>query len=156
MTLEYRQSLTELNTILNFMDVHYIKRIPRKFVDFISLNMDRSYIPNISRDIPIDEQALKKHTKVLMSILYRNYWCDNKTKEILKLKDIISERKRRSEMNDMYSADIVFNKREDETTKVEKIEESAQENTQLIKVEKTKWYQKIFKKILSILKKHNK
>lgn len=152
MTLEYRQSLTELNTILNYMDIHYVKRIPKRFIDFVTSNMDSEYEPSISQDKPINQQELKKHTKVLISILYRNFWCDNETKEILRLKDIIAEKKRREKYNNMYSVDMLFNRKKVEDSQVEKVEEVAQENTQLITVEKQKWYQKIFSKILSIFK----
>ena len=67
MTLEYKQSLTELNTIIHYMNIEYLKKIPQKFIDFINNNMDVNYKPNISQNIPINEQNIKQDTKVLLS-----------------------------------------------------------------------------------------
>lgn len=81
MTLEYKQSLKEVNTILNFMGKEYINKLPNKLVSFIKENMDNSYISNINVNIPINEQPIKNDTKILLSLLYRNYWCSEEKRE---------------------------------------------------------------------------
>ncbi len=58
MTMEYRQSLTELNTIIHYMDIEYLKKLPQKFIEFINSNMDKDYIPNID----------KNHTLILLNL----------------------------------------------------------------------------------------
>ena len=83
MTLEYKQSLKEVDTILNFMEKKYIDKLPNKLIRFIKENMDNSYISNINVNIPINKQLVKENTKLLLSLIYRNYWCDEEKKKEL-------------------------------------------------------------------------
>lgn len=146
MTIEYQRSLTELNSILNYMNVEYIKKIPTKFIDFIKKNMDKDYIPNIDKNVPINQQELKKDTKILLSLIYRNYWCDNETKKELFNQDLIDKKNFEQEMIERYNPDNIFkNKQHQEETVVET-------HTELIEYKEPKWYQKIFAKILRLFK----
>lgn len=147
MTLEYQRSLTELNSILNYMNVEYIKKLPTKFIDFITKNMDKDYIPNIDKNVPINQQELKKDTKILLSLIYRNYWCDSETKQDLLHQDLIDKKHFEQEMLEKYNPDNIFkNKQKDiETPHIE-------EHTELVEYKEPKWYQWIFMKILKIFK----
>lgn len=108
MTIEYKRSLTELNVILNYMNIKLFKKIPTSFIDFINKNMDKDYTPNIDKNIPLDQQNLNKDTKILLSLMYRNYWCDNKIKEELLSQDLIAERNHNQEMFEKYNPDNLF------------------------------------------------
>lgn len=141
MTLEYKQSLTELNTIIHLMDVEYLSKIPQKFIDFITKNMDINYIPNIDKNIPINEQKLNKDTKVLLSLIYRNYWCDNEIKENLLHQDFVEKQKYEQELNEKYNPDNLFK------NKTEKIEQVNDEIVALTEIKETSWYQRIFDNI---------
>ena len=141
MTLEYKQSLTELNTIIHFMDVEYLSKIPQKFIDFITKNMDINYIPNIDKNIPINEQKLNKDTKVLLSLIYRNYWCDNEIKENLVHQDFVEKQKYEQKLNEKYNPDNLFK------NKTEKIEQVNDEIVALTEIKEILWYQRIFDNI---------
>ena len=145
MTLEYKRSLTELNSILNYMNVEHIKKIPAKFIDFINKNMDKDYIPNIDKNVPINQQELKKDTKVLLSLIYRNYWCDNETKENLLHQDIIDKKNFEQEMLEKYNPDNIFNNKQKNIS--QEVENTISENIQLIEYREPSWYKKIFKNI---------
>lgn len=152
MTMEYRQSLTELNTIIHYMDIEYLKKLPQKFIEFVNLNMDKDYIPNIDKNTPINEQKLKEDTKVLLSLLYRNYWCDDEKKRALIQEDLVAKNNYEKELREKYNPDNIFkNKSKVAENTIEPQKE--ENNTELIEYTEPKWYQKIFAKILSIFKK---
>ena len=150
MTLEYKQSLTELNTILNCMNMEYFKKIPQKFINFIQDNMDNTYKPDISKDIPIDQQNLKKDTRILLSLLYRNYWCDDETKNRLLKEDLLVKKEYDNKLKEKYNQDNLFKKNLEFK---DKISIKEKENvTSLVEYKKTTWYKRLFNKILSIFK----
>ena len=140
MTLEYRRSLTELNLILSYMNVEYLKKIPTKFVDFINKNMDNEYSPNINKNVPINQQNLRKDTKVLLSLIYRNYWCENEVKEDLICQDLVEKQRYEQEMHEKYNPDYIFK------NKIQK-EEKVESHTELIEYKELSWYQIIVKNI---------
>ncbi len=151
MTIEYKQSLTELNTILNYMDIELIKKVPTKLLLFIRQNMDASYIPNISKNIPINEQPLKKDTKVLLSLIYRDYLVDNEKKEELIEEDLLEKQRQEEEKKEKYNPNNLFKNRNEQASNVSSAE--VQENTtSLIEYKEQKWYQKIFARILRFFK----
>ena len=151
MTMEYRQSLTELNTIIHYMDIEYLKKLPQKFIEFINSNMDKDYTPNIDKNTPINEQNLKKDTKVLLSLLYRRYRCDRDKKITLLQEDLVAKNNYEKELREKYNPDNIFkNKSNVAEMNIEPPKE--EKHTELVEYKKPKWYQKIFAKILSIFK----
>lgn len=141
MNQKYRESLTEVNTIFNLMEKEYIIKIPNKLKQFICNNMDKNYIPNINVNKKLSEQNIKQDTKILLSLIYRNYWCDEEKRKILLEKEIISENKK----NKKYDYNELFfeNKM---TRNQEKIE-----NNKLI-LKKERFWNKILRKIKEIIK----
>lgn len=108
MTLEYRQSLMEINTILNFMEKEYIDKLPTKLIRFIKENMDSTYISNINVNIPINEQLLKNDTKILLSLIYRNYWCSEEKKKELLEEDAYFKSEYEKKIHKKYNPDNIF------------------------------------------------
>jgi len=150
MTLEYKKSLKELNTILNYMNVEYLNKIPTKFINFINNNMDIDYIPNIDKNMPINKQNLSKDTKVLLSLIYRNYWCDSEIKEKLLHEDLIEKKKHEKELQEIYNPDNLFIKRTLTNT------ESDEKNVSMVQYKNDSWYIKIINKIKQFFKKLKK
>ena len=148
MTLEYQRSLTELNSILNYMNVEHIKKIPTKFIDFITKNMDKDYIPNIDKNVPINQQELKKDTKILLSLIYRNYWCDNETKAELFNQDLIDKKNFEQEMLEKYNPDNIFKNRNHSTLNEEK---EANESVAMVEY-KESLFKRVINKILGFFK----
>ncbi len=108
MTLEYKQSLKEVDTILNFMEKKYTDKLPNKLIRFIKENMDNSYISNINVNIPINKQLLKENTKLLLSLIYRNYWCDEEKKKELFEEDAYLKSQKEKENYEKYNPDNIF------------------------------------------------
>ena len=151
MTLEYKQSLSELNMIFSYMDEEYISKIPEKIIDFIKVNMDSTYIPQIDRNTPINEQKIKKDTKTLLSVFYRYYWCDDETRKRLLEEDKKELVEYRKELEHSYNLEEVLRKKRN----IQQNEEVVKpvENIQMVSYEKPKWYKKIFERIIHLIKK---
>lgn len=140
MTLEYKQSLTEINTILDFMGTEYTKKLPKQLIKFIKENMDTSYQSNISKNQPINEQPIKKDTKILLSLIYRNYWCTQEEKKILMDKDKRLKEEYEKEIHEKYKVDNLFkNKNANEI------------ETNLVEI--AEYHESVFKKMLNKIKK---
>ncbi len=143
MTLEYKQSLKEVNTILNFMGKEYINKLPNKLVSFIKENMDNSYISNINVNTPINEQPIKNDTKILLSLLYRHYWCSEEKKRELLKEDVHLKNEREKEIREKYNPDNIFKNKQQKIIS----EESVVNNVSMVEYKES-----IFKRILKKIK----
>ena len=79
-TIEFKESISEILDILNYMDQSYIDKIPKKFKEFLEKNKSQSYIPNLDHSLKINEMKLKEKTKDILAVIYMNYWCVSQKK----------------------------------------------------------------------------
>ncbi len=143
MTLKYKQSLKEVDTILNIMGKEYINKLPNKLINFIKENMDNSYISNINVNIPINKQLLKNDTKLLLSLIYRSYWCDKEKRKELYEEDTYLKSEREKNIRERYNPDNIFkNKQQNIIT-----EENLVNSTSMVE-----YKEPIFKRILNKIK----
>ena len=100
----YRQALTETSEVIKFMSEELVKKIPKDILSLIEVNKDENYKVNILPNVPIYEQNIKKETKGILAVLYREYICDeNERKRLKKEEKEYFERK--------YSVDKLFENR---------------------------------------------
>ena len=135
-----RQAYSEVYNIINHFEKELYAKIPQSFINAIEKNRDLNYKVNIDYTKTINEQELLRETRVILSLIYRDYLCtDEQRKEII-LND-------KEELNEKYEINFekIKNKRKKtyDTTEIE--------DKQLVRVEE-KWYKRIFNKILSIFK----
>ena len=143
MTLEYKQSLKELDTILNIMGKEYINKIPTKLISFIKKNMDNSYISNINVNIPVNEQLLKNDTRLLLSLIYRSYWCNEEKRKELLEKDAYLKSEREKEIREKYNPDNIFKNKQ---------KNIISENNIANSVSMVQYKESIFKRIVNKIK----
>lgn len=148
MTLEYKQSLKEVNTILNFMGKEYINKLPDKLLSFIEDNMDSTYISEINVNTPLNEQILKNDTKILLSLIYRNYWCSEEKKKLLLEEDAYLKSEYEKAIYKKYNPDNIFkNKTQNiirEATIVENVSMVEYKESIFLKIKN--WIKTIFNK----------
>ena len=75
---EYRKALYEVNEILKNTDKNLVKRVPKKFMDFIKENMDTKHNFCVQKNVELFEQPMKKETKIILAMIYKDYYCDSK------------------------------------------------------------------------------
>ncbi len=99
--IQYRDAYCEVLYLINNMQEENKAKISKKFIDFLKENQNGNYkVGNISLENP---ETLKKETKIILSIMYRNYFCSEKEKIELSQKD-------KEILEKMYSYDNIFNK----------------------------------------------
>lgn len=104
----YRNGLAEVDMILNYADEESLNKIPNSVKQFIKENKS-SYNAKINPEKDLKEQNLLYETKVILSVLYRDYWAsEEERKNLIELdkKELrIQEEKKREKynINDLFS-----------------------------------------------------
>lgn len=137
-----KQSFCEVYDIINHMDKQMKSKISDKFINFIEKNRDLNYRVDIDYSKSITNQNLLHETKVLLSLIYRDYICDEEKKAQLIKQDNECLMQRGENLKKKYK--IKFKEKQDNVIQ-------NKENT-LNVIEKQKWYTKIVKIIRNIFK----
>lgn len=147
----YRRTLNDIDFILSQIEENERNKIPLKMRKFIHDNKLENYTPNISIDIPIENQELHTDTKAFLAMLYINYWCkDEQEKKELIAKLDENEKKRQKEIEEKYSIEKIFETRQQE--QCERIEENHEEQ-QLVPY-KESFVKKIWNRIIGFLRRN--
>lgn len=138
---DLRCSFYEISEILRYMPIEYNKKLPEKFKDLINENKtSNGFIYN--KEKTLDKQEMLHDTKVLLSILYRTYWCSEQKRKELEEEDnrILREK---------YNPDNIFKKH----NKAENEERDANKKEVAMVTYKETLFKKIINRIKSIKKK---
>lgn len=81
-TKDYQEALVEVLAIVD-TDQNFKAKIPKKLLQFFKENASSDYQINFDTNLRLKDMPLKKETKGLISMLYRNYFCvsDEKKQE---------------------------------------------------------------------------
>ena len=146
------QSFTEVYNIINHFEEELYNKIPKKFINLIEQNMDNTYNSNIDFTKSINDQELLHETRVILSLIYRDYLCSEEEREALIQKDKIELAKYEEELREKYNPDNIFKNRQPTVLKEEETLEETVEETSMVEY-KESFVKKIFNKIKSIFKK---
>lgn len=139
MTETYKEAFSEVNEILKNLSEDLLKKIPKQFIDNIKENMSTSYVLKYDNTKGINEQNLKQETRAILSVIYRDYICDeNKKREIIQ-----SDRKEMFELEEKKKA---------EYGEIEIFKHTTQKNVNETKALKVIEKQNIIRKILEKIK----
>lgn len=151
------QAFSEVYDVINHMSKEMQEKIPKSFINLIKDNRDLEYTFNIDYTIDIKKQLLKE-SKVILSLVYRDYLCSKEKREELLTLDLEEIRREEKILQEKYQIDFEIRKKEkiqneEELKDKEQEEQEKQEEKNLpIEVEKEKWYMKIFNFIKKIFK----
>lgn len=146
-TKEYAEAYAEIDEILGYLPDEYVNKIPVKLREFYKKAKDKEYVSKIDPFKTLDNQEMKHTTKVLLTIIYREYWCNEEEKAELDKILIENDRKHEAEIREKYNPDNIF-KKKDDSEEIENIEETA-----LINYENKTWYKKAIDFISGLIKK---
>ena len=146
-TKEFAEASAEINEILKYLPEEYVEKIPKKLRDFFKEIESKEYKTNIDPYKPLDEQDLKPKTNTLITVLYRNYWCNEEERAELDKILIENDKKYEEELREKYNPDNIF-KKKDKDEEIKEVEE-----TSLAVYNNKMWYQKAFEFISNIFKK---
>lgn len=143
-TKEFAEATTEINKILSYLPIEYVEKIPTKLRKFFKDIESKEYIPNIDPYKQLDAQDLRPKTKTLLTIIYRNYWCNEQEKAELDKKLLENDKKYEEELREKYNPDDIFKKREKPSTNV-------QETNLPMEIKKESFVKKLINYIKNIL-----
>ena len=123
-------SFSEVYDIILHMDKELVKKIPEKFIKFVEQNKAEDYKTNIDYSKSINQQELQKGTRVILSIIYRDYLCSSEKKKELMQNDEDELKRIEQKLREKYNLDNLFKKKEkiEEITKCVEIIEYKAEN----------------------------
>ena len=137
-------SFSEAYDIILHMDKELVKKIPEKFIKFVEQNKAENYKTNIDYSKSINQQELQKGTRVILSIIYRDYLCSSEKKKELMKNDEDELKRIEQELREKYNPDNLFKKKE-------KIEETT-ECVEIIEYKEENFLIKLIKKFISFFK----
>ena len=140
-SIEFRESISEVLDILNHMEKTYTDKIPKKFKEFLDKNRLENYISNIDHSQKLNEMNLKPRTKDILAVIYINYWCTNEEKiDYIKLLNE-NQKKYQAELIKKYDSDDIFKKSKE-----------IQENTIREELSIVTYKETIYRKIINKIK----
>lgn len=146
-TKEFAEASAEISEILSYLPNEYIQKIPRKLRDFFEQVKSKDYISKIDPYKILEEQELKPKTKTLLTIIYRNYWCNEKEREELDKILIENDNKYEEELREKYNPENIFKDRENRN-----IEANNTQKNLPIEIKKENTFYKIWNFIIKIIK----
>ena len=113
MSDDIKKALVEVDLIIEqVIPKEQTLKIPKKFKDFIKNNKDPNYLFKYNFEKELEEQVLMNDTKILLGLLYLNYWAtDDEKKEINHILDE-NEKKYIEQISEKYSTNNIFKKQE--------------------------------------------
>ena len=134
----YRQAFAEVLEVLKNSNQNIIEKIPEKFIAFLNKNKDSDYIVNIDFFDKNWENFVKKETRAILALIYRDYIVSSEERKKLLVEENEEQIKIENELREKYNPDDIFkNKRQN----IDK-EKQTTEQTSMIIVKEEKWYKK--------------
>ena len=145
--IEYSNSLYQINEILKYMEPNLKARIPKKFISYFENNKSQEYSWTIDKSQPLEKQDLLPTTKEILTVLYKEFICDDIEKIELEKTLSNNEIKYQEKLREKYNPDNIFEDRKS-NPKTEQIEN---ENTSI--AYKESFFSKLINKIKLIFSK---
>lgn len=147
-SVETRNAFSEVFEIINHMEENLKLKIPNKFIELIKENRNLTYKPNIDFTKSINDQILLKETRIILSLIYRDYICDaDKKKELLE-KDAKEIQKYEEIIREKYDPEKVLQKRNE----VNKNKKEASNISKQQEISVVKYKHSFFNKLINIIK----
>ena len=143
LTKEVKLGITETIAILKLANKDEIKKIPKKFMDFLNENADKEYKFEIGNEVSLKELKIRKETKNILVMIAYNYW-SNTSEEKAKFEKILknNQQKYEQKLRDKYNQDNLFKNKS-------KIDKNEDKITAMVE-----YKENIFKRIYKFFKKN--
>ena len=108
----YSEAAVEVLDILKYTREEDVKKIPKKFMEFLENNKSKSYIADLDYTKDIKDMNLKPETEALLGLIYMKYWANEEEK--LKFEDKIknNEIAYQEELRAKYNVDNLFKQKD--------------------------------------------
>ena len=163
---EKRRAYSEVVEILKLIeDEKALEAIPFEVIELIKKNADPTYRPNISKEIPIEEQNLKNETYSIMGWIANKYWGqeigNENIEESQKVEDnsqvehieAVQEKATQNNTEQIENTEKVNMKEDKEVSVYNDIEPECLEGSNLPMLVDIKWYQRLKNQVIKIIRK---
>ena len=133
---------TQVNYILSKMSEELKSKIPIDLIEFIKENDNKQY--QIDSE-SISDLELHEDTKKILSVIYTDYLATEEERKKIKNRERILELRKEEEKEKKYDVDVFANRKNS-------IQEGTNIKTDLIVVEKEKWYKMLFNRIRKLFR----
>ncbi len=134
----------DISVIISMMPTEMKSKISNSFINFIEKKKSNNYVSNINPKIPLKEQKIRKETKELLGIIYRDYLCNDEEKINLLQEEKSALTKLENEKREIYNIDDIFKKNN--------LKENDKENDIKNETAIVEYRQPIIKKIITKIK----
>lgn len=117
--IEYSNALYQINEILKYMIPNLKARIPKKVISYFENNKSQEYNWAIDKSLPLEKQDLLPTTKELLTVLYKDFICDDIERAKLEKRLRNNELKYQEELRKKYNPDDIFKNRQTATEYIE-------------------------------------
>lgn len=142
--LKYANAYSEVLEILKYISKEQYNKIPNELIKVYEENSDKNYYFKYNPEKTLEEQKVLKITKIIIAILFRDYWATDEQKAKIIANQNNNRKKLENKKIEKYNAEEVFKK--NEIIKEEVKEES------LILIKKEKWYLRIYLFLKNLIK----
>ncbi len=142
----------DISIIIKMMPIEMREKISKSFINFIEKNKSNNYVSNINPKIPIREQNIRKETKEMLGIIYRDYLCSNEERNKLLKQEEQEEQEIKQyeeELRQKYDPNDIFKNKQKEYNY-----EKEKANVAMVEYKKETLIEKILKFFKSRFKKY--
>ena len=143
---------TDISIIISMMPSQMQDKISQKLKDFIENNKAENYSSNINPTVPLKEQILKKETKAMLGIIYRDYLCSEEQRRKLLENEKTEIEEYERELREKYNPDNIFKNKNNST---ERIQDNISTETAIVEYKEKNFIQKLFDKIKHLFRRNN-
>ena len=111
MNQNYRMAATETLDVLAHTEPEAVKKIPKKFMDFLKENALESYKPELDHSKPMYEMDIMEETKGMLGLIYRHWWASEEEKEQIRRTIVQKREAQEEEARIKYNPDNLFKNR---------------------------------------------
>lgn len=144
--MEDEKCLVELNEVLKHLDDEDLSKIPLEILEAINNKKDKQYEWKYDESKKLEEQNLNRKAIAMLSYLNMEYLLDNEQKKVMEELHRFNEEKLERTKKEKYDSNNIFDNRN-----IEKNYDKA--DMQITIKPETKWYKKVWRFILNIIKK---
>lgn len=142
-SIEYANAYSEVLGILKFIAKEDYEKIPNSKIELFETNQNKEYIFEYNPNKTLEEQNVSKRAKVIIGLLFRDYWATDEQKDKIIRKQNYDRQLLEEKKKSMYDIENIVKKKSYENEDVK----------EMVVDKEQKWYQKLFAKILKIFKK---
>lgn len=139
----------DISIIIKMMPIEMREKISKSFINFIEKNKSNNYVSNINPKIPIREQNIRKETKEMLGIIYRDYLCSNEERNKLLKQEEQEMKQYEEELRQKYDPNDIFKNKQKEYNY-----EKEKANVAMVEYKKETLIEKILKFFKSRFKKY--